>query len=56
MKTFRKPKWAQRPPTTANQQCQSTEGNRKCSSQPVARPHPFFFHHWTPGGRGVVPL
>ena len=31
-----------------NQQCQSTEGDKKHWSQPLTLPHPFIYYHWTP--------
>jgi len=36
------------PFSSQNRQCHSTEGNSKHWLQPVAWPHPFLIHYWTP--------
>jgi len=40
----------------ATEPCQSTEGNMKHHTCPVAWPHPFFIHHQSTGGKVMLPL
>jgi len=43
-----------RRPSGHPDKCRSTEGNTKHRLQPVVSSHPFFIHHRTPGGNGVL--